>query len=67
MEYLKNIPEGKAGNKNEFLTQLGRRTGPGQYSSFFSALKQAGITKAEGKSGLVKGPNFDKFYSKIFE
>ena len=67
MEYLKNIPEGKSGNKNEFLTQLGRRTGPGQYSSFFSALKQAGITKAEGKSGLVKGPNFDKFYKKIFE
>ena len=67
MEYLKNIPEGKVGNKNEFLTQIGRRTGPGQYSSFFSALGQAGITAREGKSGIVKGPNFDKFYKKIFE
>jgi hypothetical protein len=67
MEYLKNIPEGKAGNKNEFLTQLGRRTGPGQYSSFFSALTQAGITAKQGRGGLVKGPNFDKFYKKIFE
>ena len=67
MEYLKNIPEGKVGNKNEFLTQTGRRTGPGQYSSFFSALGQAGITAREGKSGIVKGPNFDKFYKKIFE
>jgi hypothetical protein len=67
MEYLKNIPEGKAGNKNEFLTQLGRRTGPGQYSSFFSASNMAGISARQGKSGLVKGPNFDKFYKKIFE
>jgi hypothetical protein len=67
MEYLKNIPDGKVGNKNEFLTQMGRRTGPGQYSSFFSALGQAGITTREGKSGIVKGPNFDKFYKKIFE
>ena len=67
MEYLKNIPEGKVGNKDEFLTQTSRRTGPGQYSSFFSALSQAGITARQGKSGLVKGPNFDKFYKKIFE
>ena len=67
MEYLKNIPEGKVGNKNEFLTQMGRRTGPGQYSSFFSALAQAGITARQGKSGLVKGINFDKFYKKVFE
>ena len=67
MEYLKNIPEGKVGNKEEFLTQTGRRTGPGQYSSFFSALGQAGITARQGKSGLVKGINFDKFYKKIFE
>ena len=67
MEYLKNIPEGKVGNKNEFLTQMGRRTGPGQYSSFFSALGQAGITARQGKSGLVKGINFDKFYKKVFE
>ena len=67
MEYLKNIPEGKVGNKNEFLTQIGRRTGPGQYSSFFSASNMAGISARQGKSGLVKGPNFDKFYSKIFE
>jgi hypothetical protein len=67
MEYLKNIPEGKVGNKNEFLTQIGRRTGPGQYSSFFSASNMAGISARQGKSGLVKGPNFDKFYKKIFE
>lgn len=67
MEYLKNLPEGKAGSKNEFLTQMGRRTGPGQYSSFFSALAQAGITARQGKSGLVKGINFDKFYKKVFE
>ena len=67
MEYLKNIPEGKVGNRIEFLTQQGKKTDRGSFSSFFSALKQAGITKAEGKSGLVKGPNFDKFYSKIFE
>jgi hypothetical protein len=67
MEYLKNIPEGKVGNKNEFLTQIGRRTGPGQYSCFFSALTQAGITAKQGRGGLVKGPNFDKFYKKIFE
>ena len=67
MQYLKNLPEGKAGNKNEFLSQVGRRTGPGQYSSFFSALGQAGITARQGKSGLVKGVNFDKFYKKIFE
>ena len=67
MEYLKNMPEGKFGNKEEFLTQTGRRTGPGQYSSFFSALAQAGITARQGKSGLVKGINFDKFYKKIFE
>jgi hypothetical protein len=45
----------------------GRRTGPGQYSSFFSALTQAGITAKQGRGGLVKGPNFDKFYKKIFE
>ena len=67
MEYLKNIPEGKVGNKNEFLTQIGRRTGPGQYSSFFSASNMAGISARQGNSGLVKGPNFDKFYKKIFE
>jgi hypothetical protein len=67
MEYLKNIPEGKVGNKNEFLTQIGRRSGPGQYSSFFSASNMAGISARQGKSGLVKGPNFDKFYKKIFE
>jgi hypothetical protein len=67
MEYLKNIPEGKVGNKNEFLTQIGRRTGPGQYSSFFSASNMAGISARQGKSGLVKGPNFEKFYKKIFE
>jgi hypothetical protein len=67
MEYLKNIPEGKVGNRIEFLTQQGKKTDRGSFSSFFSALKQAGITKAEGKSGLVKGPNFDKFYKKIFE
>jgi hypothetical protein len=67
MEYLKNIPEGKSGNKDEFLTQTGRRTGPGQYSSFFSASNMAGISARQGKSGLVKGPNFDKFYKKIFE
>jgi hypothetical protein len=67
MEYLKNIPEGKVGNKNEFLTQIGRRTGRGQYSSFFSASNMAGISARQGKSGLVKGPNFDKFYKKIFE
>jgi len=67
MEYLKNIPEGKSGNKNEFLTQIGKRTGPGQYSSFFAALNMSGISTRQGKSGLVKGPNFDKFYSKIFE
>jgi hypothetical protein len=67
MEYLKNIPEGKSGNKNEFLTQIGKRTGPGQYSSFFAALNMSGISARQGKSGLVKGPNFDKFYSKIFE
>jgi hypothetical protein len=67
MQYLKNLPEGKAGNKNEFLSQVGRRTGPGQYSSFFSALGQAGITARQGKSGIVKGVNFDKFYKKIFE
>jgi hypothetical protein len=67
MEYLKNIPEGKVGNRIEFLTQQGKKTERGSFSSFFSALKQAGITKANGKSGLVKGPNFDKFYSKIFE
>jgi len=67
MEYLKNIPEGKVGSRIEFLTQQGKKTEPGSFSSFFSALKQAGITKSEGKSGLVKGPNFDKFYSKIFE
>ena len=67
MEYLKNIPEGKVGNRIEFLTQQGKKTDRGSFSSFFSALKQAGITKSEGKSGLVKGPNFDKFYSKIFE
>jgi hypothetical protein len=67
MEYLKNIPKGKVGNKNEFLTQIGRRTGPGQYSSFFSASNMAGISARQGKSGLVKGPNFDKFYKKIFE
>jgi hypothetical protein len=67
MEYLKNIPEGKVGNKNEFLTQIGKRTGPGQYSSFFSASNMAGISARQGKSGLVKGPNFDKFYKKIFE
>jgi len=67
MEYLKNIPEGKVGSRIEFLTQQGKKTERGSFSSFFSALKQAGITKSEGKSGLVKGPNFDKFYSKIFE
>jgi hypothetical protein len=67
MEYLKNIPEGKVGSRIEFLTQQGKKTDRGSFSSFFSALKQAGITKSEGKSGLVKGPNFDKFYSKIFE
>jgi hypothetical protein len=67
MEYLKNMPEGNVGTKNEFLTQIGRRTGPGQYSSFFSALAQAGITARKGKSGLVRGVNFDKFYKKIFE
>jgi hypothetical protein len=67
MEYLKNIPEGKVGSRIEFLTQQGKKTERGSFSSFFSALKQAGITKANGKSGLVKGPNFDKFYSKIFE
>ena len=67
MEYLKNIPEGKVGSRIEFLTQQGKKTERGSFSSFFSALKQAGITKSEGKSGLVKGPNFDKFYKKIFE
>ena len=67
MEYLKNIPEGKVGSRIEFLTQQGKKTDRGSFSSFFSALKQAGITKSEGKSGLVKGPNFDKFYKKIFE
>jgi hypothetical protein len=67
MEYLKNIPEGKVGSKNEFLTQTGRRSGPGQYSSFFSASNMAGISARQGKAGLVKGPNFDKFYKKIFE
>ena len=67
MNYLSNLPEGKAGSKDEFLTKLGRRTGPGQYSSFFSALTQAGISARQGRSGLVKGKNFDKFYKKIFE
>jgi hypothetical protein len=67
MEYLKNIPEGKVGSRIEFLTQIGRRSGPGQYSSFFSASNMAGISARQGKSGLVKGPNFDKFYKKIFE
>lgn len=67
MTYLKNLPEGKAGSKNEFLTKLGRKTGPGSYSSFFSALAQAGITARQGRSGLVKGVNFDKFYKKVFE
>jgi len=67
MNYLSNIPKGKAGSKDEFLTKLGRRTGPGQYSSFFSALAQAGITERQGRSGLVKGKNFDKFYKKVFE
>ena len=67
MVYLKNIPEGKSGNKNEFLTRIGKRTGPGQYSSFFAASNMAGISARQGKSGLVKGPNFDKFYKKIFE
>ncbi len=67
MVYLKNIPEGKVGNKNEFLTQIGRRSGPGQYSSFFSASNMAGISARQGKSGLVRGINFDKFYKKIFE
>lgn len=67
MKYLLNIPEGKVGNKNDFLTQLERKTGPGQYSSFFASLASAGITERQGKSGLVKGPNFDKFYKKVFE
>lgn len=67
MNYLSNLPEGKAGSKDEFLTKIGRRTGPGQYSSFFAALTQAGITARQGRGGLVKGKNFDKFYKKIFE
>ena len=67
MEYLKNLPERKAGNRVEFLTQQGKKTGSGSFSGFFAALAMSGITARQGKSGLVRGINFDKFYKKIFE
>jgi hypothetical protein len=67
MDYLNAIPEGKTGSKEEFLTKIGRENRPGYLSNFFSGVNQAGISKRVGRSGLVKGPNFDKFYSKIKE
>lgn len=82
INYIDSLPEGGVGNKLDFLKRTGQvtitpegsfsKTGrkislQGYLSSFFSAVKQAGILKKpEGKNGYIKGPNFDKFKEKYF-
>ena len=65
LDYLNNKKEGELGSRLEFLQSIDRPTIPGYLSSFFSALNQAGITIKVGKSGLKKGPNFNKLYNRL--
>jgi hypothetical protein len=65
LDYLNNKKEGELGSRLEFLQSIDRPTIPGYLSSFFSALNQAGITEKVGKSGLKKGPNFNKLYNRL--
>lgn len=67
LDYLNNKKEGELGSRTEFLKSIGRPLSPGYLSSFFSALNQAGISEKVGKSGLKKGPNFDKILKRFFE
>lgn len=81
IDYLDSLPEGDVGNKLDFLQKTGKvKITPegsfnefgrkislqGYLSSFFSAVRQAGIVeKPEGKKGFKKGPNFEKFKEKF--
>lgn len=67
MDYLNSKKEGEVGSRIEFLNSIGKPTSPGYLSSFFSGLNQAGISKRVGKSGITKGPNFDKVYKNYFQ
>lgn len=81
IDYLDSLPEDGVGNKLDFLQKTGKvKITPegsfnefgrkislqGYLSSFFSAVRQAGIVeKPEGKKGFKKGPNFEKFKEKF--
>lgn len=81
INYLDSLPEDGVGNKLDFLQKTGKvKITPegsfnefgrkislqGYLSSFFSAVRQAGIVeKPEGKKGFKKGPNFEKFKEKF--
>lgn len=81
IKYLDLLPENGVGNKLDFLQKTGkikitpegnfneygkRITLQGYLSSFFSALRQAGIIeKPEGRKGFKKGPEFEKFKEKF--
>lgn len=66
MDYIDNLPEGKYGTKKEFLTSINRPTTPGYLSSFFSAIKLAGIVNKVGGAKYEKGPNFERVKKKYF-
>jgi len=78
LKYLKDIGEDKPVNRKKVLTDLGiiKQTKDGwvnaqgkeislsgYQSSFFSAMKQAGIIKGTGRDFTI-GPNFEKFAKK---
>jgi hypothetical protein len=81
IDYLDSLPEDGVGNKLDFLQKTGKvKITPegsfnefgrkislqGYLSSFFSAVRQAGIVeKPEGKKGFKKGPNFEKYKEKF--
>lgn len=65
LDYLDSKKENELGSRIDFLQSIGRPTSPGYLSSFFSALNLAGITEKVGKSGLKKGPKFDKLYDRL--
>jgi hypothetical protein len=65
LDYLNSKKENELGSRLDFLQSINRPTVPGYLSSFFSALNQAGITEKVGKSGLKKGPNFNKLYNRL--
>ena len=65
LDYLDSKKENELGSRIDFLQSIGRPTSPGYLSSFFSALNLAGVTEKVGKSGLKKGPKFDKLYDRL--